>query len=153
MARVLPALTQANCLVTDVLDMIRPHMEFTFNNILSHINTVFVLRTKAKGYAGTDANELVKEHTRYDMIGPWAIFHIRQIKCKSKLTAHALSVHNCLRVVLSLITYNYSLYSHCQVNLNMTLHTSIVNNLVNILSNVQSNNYSNYSVFYLIYFL
>ena len=39
-------------------------MEFTFNNILSHINTVFVLRTKAKGYSGTDANELAKEHAR-----------------------------------------------------------------------------------------
>ncbi|CAG2171458.1 unnamed protein product, partial [Oppiella nova] len=64
-ARVLPALTQANCLVTDVLDMIRPHMEFTFNNILSHINTVFVLRTKASN-SSIDANtELAKEHTRY----------------------------------------------------------------------------------------
>lgn len=52
MARVLPALTDATSVVSDVFDMIRPHMEFTFNNILSHINTVFVLHTK--GQRGSD---------------------------------------------------------------------------------------------------
>ncbi|CAG2118305.1 unnamed protein product, partial [Medioppia subpectinata] len=68
-ARVLPALTQANCLVTDVLDMIRPHMEFTFNNILSHINTVFVLRTKVSNSSIEANTELAKEHTRMRLKG------------------------------------------------------------------------------------
>ncbi|XP_054168023.1 guanylate cyclase soluble subunit beta-1-like [Oppia nitens] len=70
-ARVLPALTQANCLVTDVLEMIRPHMEFTFNSILSHINTVFVLRTKSVNASldNSNYNELSKEHTRMRLKG------------------------------------------------------------------------------------
>ncbi|KAK6172882.1 hypothetical protein SNE40_016453 [Patella caerulea] len=33
--------------VTDLFDMIRPHMDFTFENIIQHINTVYVLRSKA----------------------------------------------------------------------------------------------------------
>jgi hypothetical protein len=45
--RVIPALTRSGTKVTDVFEAVRPHMELTVNNILSHINTVFVLRTKA----------------------------------------------------------------------------------------------------------
>ncbi|XP_015786459.1 guanylate cyclase soluble subunit beta-1-like [Tetranychus urticae] len=44
-SRVLPALQLTSCRVNTVLEMVRPHMEFAFKNILSHINTVFVLRT------------------------------------------------------------------------------------------------------------
>ncbi|GFS53639.1 guanylate cyclase soluble subunit beta-1 [Nephila pilipes] len=47
-ARVLPALTRRSCQVTDLFEMVRPHVSFTFNNILAHINTVFVLKTKDK---------------------------------------------------------------------------------------------------------
>nr|BAK23251.1 soluble guanylyl cyclase beta-1 subunit [Gryllus bimaculatus] len=45
-ARVLPAVTTQGCRITDVLDMVRPHLDLTFDNILSHINTVYVLKTK-----------------------------------------------------------------------------------------------------------
>lgn len=45
-ARVLPTLTQPTCRVTDLFTMVRPHVDFTFHNILAHINTVFVLKTK-----------------------------------------------------------------------------------------------------------
>lgn len=54
-ARVLPSLDTEKCIVSDVFDMIRPHMEFTFNNILSHINTVFVLHSK--GQRGSDGSQ------------------------------------------------------------------------------------------------
>ncbi|KAH9421795.1 Guanylate cyclase soluble subunit beta-1 [Dermatophagoides pteronyssinus] len=64
MARVLPAFTENECNITQVMDMIRPHMEFTFNNILAHINTVFVLRTKFGNY-----NENGKEFTRMRLKG------------------------------------------------------------------------------------
>lgn len=46
--RVLPALTKPDTLITDVFETVRPHMELTVKNILSHINTVFVLRTKTE---------------------------------------------------------------------------------------------------------
>lgn len=58
-ARVLPAFTESECRITDAMEMIRPHMDFTFNNILAHINTVFVLRSKFGSY-----NENGKEFTR-----------------------------------------------------------------------------------------
>ncbi|XP_044734835.1 guanylate cyclase soluble subunit beta-1 [Chrysoperla carnea] len=44
--RVIPQVTFEDCKITDVLDTVRPHLELTFENILSHINTVYVLRTK-----------------------------------------------------------------------------------------------------------
>ncbi|KAG8192153.1 hypothetical protein JTE90_027795 [Oedothorax gibbosus] len=47
-ARVFPALTGAGCHLTDLFEMVRPHVAFTFDNILSHINTVFVLRSLDK---------------------------------------------------------------------------------------------------------
>ncbi|CAG5125456.1 unnamed protein product, partial [Candidula unifasciata] len=34
------------CRITDLFDMIRPHMELSFDQVLSHINTVFVLITQ-----------------------------------------------------------------------------------------------------------
>ncbi|CAL8081694.1 unnamed protein product [Orchesella dallaii] len=44
-ARVIPETTKG-CRLTEIVDMVRPHMEFTFAHILSHINTVYVLRTR-----------------------------------------------------------------------------------------------------------
>ncbi|KAJ9595190.1 hypothetical protein L9F63_013514, partial [Diploptera punctata] len=46
-ARVMPRVTQPGCRITDIFDTVRPHLELTFENILSHINTVYVLKTKA----------------------------------------------------------------------------------------------------------
>ncbi|XP_060531204.1 guanylate cyclase soluble subunit beta-1 isoform X2 [Cylas formicarius] len=46
-ARVMPKVIEDNCLVTDILDPIRPHLELTFENILSHINTIYVLKTRS----------------------------------------------------------------------------------------------------------
>ncbi|KYB27920.1 Soluble guanylate cyclase 88E-like Protein [Tribolium castaneum] len=45
-ARVIPKVTSAECRVTDILDTVRPHLELTFENILSHINTIYVLKTR-----------------------------------------------------------------------------------------------------------
>ncbi|KAI1292795.1 Guanylate cyclase soluble subunit beta-1 [Halotydeus destructor] len=65
-SRIVPSLSQPDCLVTNVFDMIRPHIDFTFYNILSHINTVFVLGSKnvqlvTEG-SGSDANKV--EHSQ-----------------------------------------------------------------------------------------
>ncbi|GLV36126.1 Guanylyl cyclase beta-subunit at 100B [Carabus blaptoides fortunei] len=45
-ARVVPKTCSGECLVTDILDTVRPHLELSFENILSHINTVYVLQTR-----------------------------------------------------------------------------------------------------------
>ncbi|XP_078602354.1 guanylate cyclase soluble subunit beta-1-like [Branchiostoma floridae x Branchiostoma japonicum] len=45
-SRVIPQICLQECKVCDLFDMIRPHIKFAFNSITSHINTVFVLRTK-----------------------------------------------------------------------------------------------------------
>nr|KAF7434241.1 hypothetical protein H0235_002432 [Vespula pensylvanica] len=44
--RILPQVCSGSCKLTDILFAVRPHLELTFENILSHINTVYVLRTK-----------------------------------------------------------------------------------------------------------
>lgn len=43
--RVIPCVVN-HCIITDLFEMIRPHMEFGFDHVLSHINTVYVLATK-----------------------------------------------------------------------------------------------------------
>ncbi|XP_065159270.1 guanylate cyclase soluble subunit beta-1 [Atheta coriaria] len=45
-ARIIPAINSNQCKVTDILDFVRPHLELTFGNILSHINTIYVLKTR-----------------------------------------------------------------------------------------------------------
>lgn len=37
---------EANCPILEVLEAVRPHLELTFENILAHINTIYVLKTK-----------------------------------------------------------------------------------------------------------
>lgn len=53
--RVIPALTRSGTRVTDVFETVRPHMDLTVNNILAHINTVFVLRTKVDKYSSSSS--------------------------------------------------------------------------------------------------
>ena len=42
-SRLIPDITSNTCRINDLFGMVRPHMEFTFDNILSHVNTVYVL--------------------------------------------------------------------------------------------------------------
>nr|XP_025038686.1 guanylate cyclase soluble subunit beta-1 isoform X3 [Pelodiscus sinensis] len=44
--RVLPQLLPGNCNLLSVFSLVRPHIDISFHGILSHINTVFVLRSK-----------------------------------------------------------------------------------------------------------
>ncbi|KAK7576740.1 hypothetical protein V9T40_013026 [Parthenolecanium corni] len=54
-ARVVP-LVASSCKLTDILNPVRPHLDLTFDNILAHINTVYVLRTKV-GIMQSQGNE------------------------------------------------------------------------------------------------
>lgn len=45
-ARVLPAVRHKDATLDSLFDVVRPHMGLTFDNILSHINTIYVLRTR-----------------------------------------------------------------------------------------------------------
>ncbi|TRY89543.1 hypothetical protein DNTS_014677, partial [Danionella cerebrum] len=44
--RVLPQLQPGVCNLSSVFSLVRPHIDFSFHGIMSHINTVFVLRSK-----------------------------------------------------------------------------------------------------------
>ena len=44
--RVIPQVVRTACRIDDILEMVRPHMDFSFEHIMAHINTVYVLRTK-----------------------------------------------------------------------------------------------------------
>lgn len=42
----IPQLQPGTCILPSVFSLVRPHIDFSFHGILSHINTVFVLRSK-----------------------------------------------------------------------------------------------------------
>lgn len=44
-SRIIPKIADY-CYVTDILDPIRPHIQLSFESILAHINTIYVLKTK-----------------------------------------------------------------------------------------------------------
>ncbi|KAJ6640086.1 Guanylate cyclase soluble subunit beta-1 [Pseudolycoriella hygida] len=45
-SRVIPRVSEANCPLLEVLEAVRPHLQLSFENILAHINTIYVLKTK-----------------------------------------------------------------------------------------------------------
>ncbi|XP_050317512.1 guanylate cyclase soluble subunit beta-1 isoform X3 [Bactrocera neohumeralis] len=45
-SRVIPRVAVENCSILEVLEAIRPHLQLSFENILSHINTIYVLQTR-----------------------------------------------------------------------------------------------------------
>lgn len=40
------SVSEANCPLLEVLEAVRPHLQLNFENILAHINTIYVLKTK-----------------------------------------------------------------------------------------------------------
>nr|NP_524603.2 guanylyl cyclase beta-subunit at 100B [Drosophila melanogaster]AAF57119.1 guanylyl cyclase beta-subunit at 100B [Drosophila melanogaster] len=45
-SRVIPRVAEENCSLIEVVEAIRPHLQLNFENILSHINTIYVLQTR-----------------------------------------------------------------------------------------------------------
>ena len=45
-SRVIPKVAEENCPLLDVLEPVRPHIQLSFQNILAHISTIYVLKTK-----------------------------------------------------------------------------------------------------------
>lgn len=45
-SRVMPKVAEKNCHLLDILDPIRPHIQLSFQAILSHISTIYVLKTR-----------------------------------------------------------------------------------------------------------
>ncbi|KAH8355582.1 hypothetical protein KR200_009518, partial [Drosophila serrata] len=45
-SRVIPRVAEENCSLIEVVEAIRPHLLLNFENILSHINTIYVLQTR-----------------------------------------------------------------------------------------------------------
>lgn len=45
-SRVIPKVAEQKCPLLDILEPIRPHIQLSFQTILSHISTIYVLKTK-----------------------------------------------------------------------------------------------------------
>ncbi|XP_055923667.1 guanylate cyclase soluble subunit beta-1 [Eupeodes corollae] len=45
-SRVIPRVAAESCSLLEVLEAIRPHLQLTFENVLAHINTIYVMQTK-----------------------------------------------------------------------------------------------------------
>ncbi|XP_026473245.1 guanylate cyclase soluble subunit beta-1 [Ctenocephalides felis] len=67
-SRVIPKLNQVDCLLTDVLFAVRPHLKLTFDNVLSHINTVYVLKTKPGAMCGNLPDEFASLRLKGQML-------------------------------------------------------------------------------------
>ncbi|XP_058127008.1 guanylate cyclase soluble subunit beta-1 [Anopheles ziemanni] len=46
-SRVVPRIYEKNCPLLALFEAVRPHLQLSFENILAHINTIYVLKTKA----------------------------------------------------------------------------------------------------------
>uniref|UniRef100_A0A182JC66 Guanylate cyclase soluble subunit beta-1 n=1 Tax=Anopheles atroparvus TaxID=41427 RepID=A0A182JC66_ANOAO len=46
-SRVIPRICEKNCPLLALFEAVRPHLQLSFENILAHINTIYVLKTKA----------------------------------------------------------------------------------------------------------
>lgn len=40
-------ISEKNCHLLTIFEAVRPHLQMSFGNILSHINTIYVLKTKS----------------------------------------------------------------------------------------------------------
>lgn len=45
-SRVIPKTAEENCPLLEVLEPVRPHIQLSFQTILAHISTIYVLKTK-----------------------------------------------------------------------------------------------------------
>ncbi|XP_055851944.1 guanylate cyclase soluble subunit beta-1 isoform X1 [Episyrphus balteatus] len=45
-SRVIPRVAAESCSLLEVLEAIRPHLQLTFENVLAHINTIYVMQTR-----------------------------------------------------------------------------------------------------------
>jgi guanylate cyclase soluble subunit beta len=45
-SRVIPKVAEESCPLLDVLEPVRPHIQLSFQTILAHISTIYVLKTK-----------------------------------------------------------------------------------------------------------
>lgn len=48
------------CPLLEVIEVVRPHLNLTFENILSHINTIYVLKTKQEAMANREPSLRLK---------------------------------------------------------------------------------------------
>jgi guanylate cyclase soluble subunit beta len=53
-SRVIPKVAEQDCNLLDILEPIRPHIQLSFQTILSHISTIYVLKTKPETMLESD---------------------------------------------------------------------------------------------------
>ncbi|KAH9637519.1 hypothetical protein HF086_010930 [Spodoptera exigua] len=65
-SRLMPRVTRPGCKITDVLDTVRPHLEMTFANVLAHINTVYVLKTKPEEMVSAPDEDIASLRLKFE---------------------------------------------------------------------------------------
>lgn len=75
-------LNEKNSLVLDVFEAVRPHVNLSFDNILAHINTIYVLKTKTGALAAQGYLRLKVLYKSYELS-----FHFsrKNKKCSTKM--------------------------------------------------------------------
>ena len=67
-ARVIPRVKEQLCPLLEILEAVRPHIELTFQNILAHINTIYVLKTRDGMMLTKDTFLRLKVRLNYSVI-------------------------------------------------------------------------------------
>lgn len=83
--RVIPRLKIGQSKIDKIFDMVRPHMDFEFNHLLSHINTVYVLKTKSAVGGDTDGlyieNDIGDQHDHSQLRLKGQMIHVQESDC------------------------------------------------------------------------
>lgn len=69
-------LAEPHCKLVEVLEAVRPHVNLNFDNILAHINTIYVLKTKISALASGQGYLRLKVII---WLIPWLIFIFKKI--------------------------------------------------------------------------
>ncbi|XP_055620654.1 guanylate cyclase soluble subunit beta-1 isoform X3 [Toxorhynchites rutilus septentrionalis] len=64
-SRVIPRISENNCPLLAIFEAVRPHLQLSFGNILAHINTIYVLKTKTGVMSIRDINLRLKGQMMY----------------------------------------------------------------------------------------
>jgi hypothetical protein len=102
------------------LFQVRPHLELTFENILSHINTVYVLKTKP-GVMEAEHQDVAQEFSYLRLKVSWPTFHEHYLLSEQKQTKSRKPQNVCLVLVTrtnSPNTMSLFLYYHHRQSIN-----------------------------------
>lgn len=93
---------EGDCPLLEVLEVVRPHLQLTFENILAHINTIYVLKTRQGAMGRHQRNLRLKVCNTFFYCFVIQTHFILSIKLKKR---HPTCVQNHFKTNLLLLSF------------------------------------------------